>query len=548
MANPRPTHHRASTIIPTSGREIVFGLVAPVGADRSPVFDALRDQLRVVGYGLEPIKLSKHISEYASSNRARRGTNDSFIKRKNDLMTAGNKIRSLYGSGDAVALYALLDIRDSRRTRHHVDDMFTHHAYFVDSLKHPKEVERLRSIYGPAFVAIGVYSPPELRRQSIVDEAKEYTRQPTSTEIDDIMSRDADEQIPLGQRVRSAFELADVIVDVSTADVDKQIKRLVQLLFGDPYLTPTRQEYGMALARAAEVASGSLARQVGAAILDRDESVLSISTNDAPKPGGGLYTEADDDSFPRGRDWKRGEDSSDWFRHRAITDLLNLLIEADILKPKYARLKGTKLFYDLYANGQGVLGRSAVLNTIDYVRAVHAETGAIVAAARNGISLRGSVLYTTTFPCHDCAKHIVATGIREVVYFSPYTKSLVAELYDDSIDVDRVASGDVKVHFHSFVGVAPIRYLEFFTLGKRKRKNGRGKTIPYNPEKAHLQLPDSTPSPQAVLVVEQLTAREFIRKLDLTNTGRARRSPAASKQKRQRATAPVRRNTTASKR
>jgi deoxycytidylate deaminase len=73
----------------------------------------------------------------------------------------------------------------------------------------------------------------------------------------------------------------------------------------------------------------------------------------------------------------------------------------------------------------------------DYIRAVHAEMAAITDAARHDISITGCTLYTTTFPCHDCAKHIVASGIRRVVYIEPYRKSLVQEFYPDSIAVDQ---------------------------------------------------------------------------------------------------------------
>ncbi len=39
------------------------------------------------------------------------------------------------------------------------------------------------------------------------------------------------------------------------------------------------------------------------------------------------------------------------------------------------------------------------------------------AAGRN---LDGTILYTTTFPCSQCARQIVYAGIKEVVYVEPY--------------------------------------------------------------------------------------------------------------------------------
>lgn len=50
----------------------------------------------------------------------------------------------------------------------------------------------------------------------------------------------------------------------------------------------------------------------------------------------------------------------------------------------------------------------------------HGEENAIVQAAYHGTSLKGGTLYTTFSPCLTCAKMIINSGIREVVYNSAY--------------------------------------------------------------------------------------------------------------------------------
>lgn len=45
----------------------------------------------------------------------------------------------------------------------------------------------------------------------------------------------------------------------------------------------------------------------------------------------------------------------------------------------------------------------------------HAERNAIYNAARAGIPLQGCVLYVNRFPCADCARGIIQTGIAQVV-------------------------------------------------------------------------------------------------------------------------------------
>ena len=51
----------------------------------------------------------------------------------------------------------------------------------------------------------------------------------------------------------------------------------------------------------------------------------------------------------------------------------------------------------------------------------HGEENAIVQAAYHGISIKDATLYTTFSPCLLCAKMIINSGIREVVYNESYT-------------------------------------------------------------------------------------------------------------------------------
>ena len=50
-----------------------------------------------------------------------------------------------------------------------------------------------------------------------------------------------------------------------------------------------------------------------------------------------------------------------------------------------------------------------------YPYVVHAELNAVLNA--NGRDLRGSKLYVALFPCNECAKAIIQSGISEVVYY-----------------------------------------------------------------------------------------------------------------------------------
>ncbi len=60
--------------------------------------------------------------------------------------------------------------------------------------------------------------------------------------------------------------------------------------------------------------------------------------------------------------------------------------------------------------------RSGEANDTKYPYVVHAELNAILNAS--GRDLRGSRVYVALFPCNECAKAIIQSGVREVVYLS----------------------------------------------------------------------------------------------------------------------------------
>ena len=116
----------------------------------------------------------------------------------------------------------------------------------------------------------------------------------------------------------------------------------------------TWDEYFMGIAILAAKRSKDPNTQVGACIVSQDNIIISTGYNGMPKG-------CSDDEFP----WQRtGEDE----------------------------------------------------NETKYPFVVHAELNAILNA--NGRDLRGSRLYVALFPCNECAKAIIQSGIKEVIYLS----------------------------------------------------------------------------------------------------------------------------------
>ena len=129
-------------------------------------------------------------------------------------------------------------------------------------------------------------------------------------------------------------------------------------------------------------------------------------------------------------------------------------------------------------------------------------------------------MYCTTFPCHNCAKHIVAAGLKSVVYVEPYPKSKALELHDDSIHWTDVsaASGEIRVTFEPFVGIGPRRFFDLFSMKQSsgydltRKKKATGEREPWSIQTARLRL---QMNPLSYIDLEGQANELFIRIADL---------------------------------
>ena len=62
--------------------------------------------------------------------------------------------------------------------------------------------------------------------------------------------------------------------------------------------------------------------------------------------------------------------------------------------------------------------------------AIHAEQNAIVQAAKMGVSLEGATIYVTHQPCSMCARMIINSGIKRIVYLDGYPDEFSLELIE----------------------------------------------------------------------------------------------------------------------
>lgn len=465
--------------------ELVFGLVGALGTDLAPIEQDLRSALRSVGYKSEVIRLSALFADlYARSHPGEKPSEP----RMAELMRQGDELRSIAGNDAAVAL-GIARLRNQRRRAKPDGEERDAFATILRSIKHKDEIATLREVYGPRFVLIGGWAPckdrvVEVERRLRADHpGRDVGWYAQQTAL--LMARDErDEALPFGQGVRDAFELADVYVAVRSGQpISQRIARLVRLLFGAPFETPTRLEEAMFLASGAGLRSSASGRQVGAVVIDEDGEVLLTGVNEAPKAHGGQYWA---EELPDHRDFTYGADVNDRLRLEIVSDLLARLHQAGWL----SSAADTSDLDGLARRAMnGPLRSGRIGDLLEFGRIVHAEMAAICTAARRGTALKGAIMCSTTYPCHECARLIIAAGIRKVVYIDPYPKSQIQEMFRDEVSEGPCAEEGTVV-FEPFEGVAPRLFRQVFEMPLRLRDKVTGQYHSW----------DGTSSPPRLLV------------------------------------------------
>lgn len=456
------------------GPELVLGLVGPVGVALDSIVKVITEVLKEAKYSTHNVHLSGLIDQFIETPASFTTQSDGY-HRIDRLMTAGSDLRDVTKRGDTVALLAIEEIVRLRQSL--CEGKCERNAFILRSLKHPEEVQTLRNIYGKGFVLVSVYSPRDSRVTALAERlgnAVGGSKYKARSQAETLVARDeSEEKKTYGQDVKDAFPLADLFVDARSSDsVKHQTRRFFELFFGNRFETPHRDEHGMYMARAAALRSADLNRQVGAAILTKEGEVISVGCNDVPKAGGDLYWPGD---HIDARDFKVGVDSSAKQREVMLSEFMSRLEEGKLLAAHVERSQINELVVSLISGPKSeILKGTSVMHLLEFGRSVHAEMAALMTAARRGLPVKGATLFSTTFPCHMCARHIVASGIERVVYVEPYPKSRARQLHEDSISVDPVAPSASHVNFEPFTGVAPRQYMDIFEAGDlRKEKNGK---------------------------------------------------------------------------
>jgi len=444
--------------------ELVIGMVGAVGGGVSYTSSILKKILEEeYDYSVEILKASEIIRENAEKagviTPAKSG-----VKRIIDLQTVGTSLREKFKK-DYIAAKAIEKIAIKRKEMGGYDETTQvsqpkrrRKATIIDSLKHPKESFLLREVYGGVYWQFTVFAPEKIRETRLRKDGVD------KDELAGIFTRDESDVEKHGQQVSKTAYLSDFFIR-NDGENDEELKRSVGrflgIVFNITVHTPSSDEAGMLAAVSAASKSACLSRQVGAAIYSRDGELVSVGWNDVPRAGGGLY------SVDQGTDDHRCYKWGGKICH-------NDSKKEDLYERVFERLRERKLLAKDVSKEElrSALIETPVKHLIEYSRSIHAEMEAIVSASRTGKSgMVGGTIYTTTFPCHNCARHIVAAGISKVFYVEPYAKSLAMELHSDSIGLTE-GSGN-KVTFLQYEGVGPESIPKLFHHGIERKREGK---------------------------------------------------------------------------
>ncbi len=234
--------------------------------------------------------------------------------------------------------------------------------YVIDSIRHPSEVQVFRR--RADFLLAMVRAPERLRFERLRQRARE--RDPrTFEDFVALESRESKSETASDQQLDGAISLNDTVIE-NTGSIKMLHEKIKEVLldFAKKQVRPEWDHYFMGIAKVVALRSNCIKRKV-AAVIVKDKRIISTGYNGTP---------------------------------RGV---------------KNCSEGGCPRCNNIDPSGKG----------LDECLCSHAEENAIVQSAYHGVSIGGSVLYTTFSPCLMCTKMIINAGIREVVYNMDYPLS-----------------------------------------------------------------------------------------------------------------------------
>jgi deoxycytidylate deaminase len=345
---------------------------------------------------------------------------------RSGLQCLGDELRQAHGP-DALVKNALRSIKAQKLA--------------IDGIRNTGEILYLREHYGYHFTLFGVIPTNEARWVRL--EAKHYkssAKDPKSSikaqqAFATDSHRDRDEEKEYGQQVRKCIDQADILIDncetVTLSNYQKKILHYLKLVLGEEKRIPSREEIFMNMAYSACHSSRCEKRHVGAAIIDASGNFVGMGHNENPSgtaPCIVAYQGCFKDMTKENYLTQLGQGKGFVFCPRCGTRI-NIshgtkVVCSTCFKKGYWETIGDVLYPE---------------RGLTFCTAIHAEAWALSSA---GERARGGELFTTTYPCLQCAEKIIHAGIRKVWYTEPYP---------DIVSGDRLRLA--KIDLQQFEGV-----------------------------------------------------------------------------------------------
>lgn len=469
--------------------EIIIGLVSAIGADREKfknLFEnCIKNNTQEDRIGFDYVHLTDLVFNKKSENYVNLPESFKLFLQ----MQICNEIRREVSKG-YLSKCVIKQIKKSRKESR--DDQIITKVILIDQIKNVTERDVLNHVYGQNYLQVTLFSGEKNRRDKLdsdfqndktpdefefdnslmleeelkdlfknKDLLKEYKEEIEPNNASKIMKKDFLENNDLyketGQQVSKLAHLSHYYfnMDLNESDIKSDIEKFIALLFGryDDY--PTNDEFGMALAFEASFRSNfpiwnNEKRQIGAAILSHTGEVISAASIRAPSSCVDT-SKKDMDMIKDG--YEEYKNKIDGWAQKI--DELVQKIDESVQDEDIHILKEVRKY---------------IKDTLDFHPCTHAEISAILDAAKQGVSIRNATLYSTTYPCHICAKDIITAGINRVVYLEAYPKSKNKELYPKLI-VDGHEEIKRKINFEFFKGVGPRRYHFVYSKENMRQEN-----------------------------------------------------------------------------
>lgn len=386
---------------------VIIGLTGSFGSGCSTFSKILQN------YGFQIISISSFLKEEA----ARQGIDLSKLPRKEVrkvLQDIGNKFRE-----EELGLLIKKAIALAASNK----------GIVIESIKNPGEIRELKR--NPNSCVIALDTSFENRVSRIIK--KDYEGDINQFERDD--QREKDEGIKNGQKVQECVDLADIVINNDESNNTSQEKKefeerverdFIRLIKKPGSRYPTDMELWMNNAYSVSLQSHCLKRQVGAIIVKEGYAIAAGKNDVAPQEA----------------------PCKDVYEGKCYRDELRNKI-------KFCPICGGNLDEDFNCKIKECdYNKDNIVKLLDKCRSLHAEENAILQACYlGGVSLKDSLLYTTTFPCKLCANKIITVGIKEIIY---------VEAYPDKDSVEFFKKHEKQVTVTKFEGVKASAFHDLF--------------------------------------------------------------------------------------